>query len=195
MHIKRTYCERCSYPSGTCLCKHFETVSAPIELTILQDKWEAKHAKNTGRLVALCIENTQIINVDTDPSALNTLKQKCLEKPIKPTLLFPLTHAHPIEKLAIASKQQINELIVIDTTWRKAKRIMHEHPWLAHLSCVSCEQVPVSKYDIRKSAFTGGVSSLEAIAYSLKVLYGFEAHSLYTCFDALKQNWKDYSPD
>ena len=57
---KRPSCARCLRPLSTCLCKHIHTVNNLVELIILQHPLEVNEAKNTARLLHLCLNNSQL---------------------------------------------------------------------------------------------------------------------------------------
>ncbi len=62
---KRLMCEHCGYPQITCLCPWVKPIDAPINIVILQHPTEAKHAKNTVRLLALGLNNVRALQGET----------------------------------------------------------------------------------------------------------------------------------
>ncbi len=57
---KRPSCPRCLRPLSTCFCKHIHVVNNLVELIILQHPLEMSEAKNTARLLRLCLNNSQL---------------------------------------------------------------------------------------------------------------------------------------
>lgn len=68
---------------------------------------------------------------------------------------------------AIAKPEAPQQLILLDATWRKAKRILHLNPWLAALPRVSLDANRVSNYLLRKVANEGALASVEAFALAM----------------------------
>lgn len=61
-------------------------------------------------------------------------------------------------------------LVFIDATWRRSRRILHTWPALADLPRYRLENVPPSRYRIRKAPHGEALSTLEAIAATLQAL-------------------------
>jgi DTW domain-containing protein YfiP len=196
MAAKRTICRVCDYPQVTCVCSAVESISAPVPLFLLQDKWEAKHAKNTGKLINACLSNAHIINVDSnltnDINALQQLNELCHKEKNRVLLVFPNSEAQKIKSLSKTDITTITHLIFIDTTWRKATRLLALHPWISRLESIEIEGLAPSQYEIRKSKDNKGVSTIEAVDTCLNTLFGFKHLSLGRSFDALKSHWQRY---
>jgi DTW domain-containing protein YfiP len=54
------------------------------------------------------------------------------------------------------------QLVVLDGTWRKSRKMLHLNPLLRRLPRLSLEDVPASNYLIRKAHKVGQLSTLEA---------------------------------
>lgn len=189
---KREICQECTYPKATCLCDTVACNDAPVPIFLLQDKWEAKHAKNTGKLVKLCLKNTTLINVDKEKDALLALEQTCLCEHNHPLLIFPSDTAVSLDTFKQDGRMNVSHLIFIDTTWRKATRMLALYPWLAQLKTIKIEDYGLSQYQIRKSRDDKGISTIEAVQSTLKQLYSYESESLTKSFAAFKTNWQRY---
>jgi DTW domain-containing protein YfiP len=77
-------------------------------------------------------------------------------------------------------------LVVPDGTWRKARKLLHLNPLLAQLPRVVLQNVPPSRYRLRKAPGPDALSTLEAIVHALHTLEpatSFQA--LLRPFDAL----------
>jgi len=166
--------------------------ASPVEIILLQDKWEAKHAKNTGRLVAACITNSRIINCDKQQDALAELRLTCLEA-CTTALVFPLDGALLIDVGNQSEMASVSRLIFVDTTWRKATRLLETHAWLKTLPVISISGLKHSDYDIRRSSKAGGISTLEAVALVLQRAYEFKTESMHACFMEMQRHWKTFA--
>ncbi|WJG09418.1 tRNA-uridine aminocarboxypropyltransferase [Aliiglaciecola sp. LCG003] len=189
---KRQYCQRCHYPQQVCVCDSIRALDLPVKLIILQHPDEAKHAKNTARLLRLCCENSEII-IGENSQDFVQLKRQCIEFPKHHWLIYPNASSQPIEKqhpLPVASLPQ--KLILIDATWRKAYKMWQLNPWLQSLPSWHFDQLPESRYAIRKSSLSYSLSTLEATAYALQQMYAIDTSPLYDALNAMQNNRQRY---
>ncbi|WHI52424.1 DTW domain-containing protein [Microbulbifer sp. MLAF003] len=70
------------------------------------------------------------------------------------------------------SNQQpvITQLIVIDATWKKSKKILHLNPQLQTLPRVNLSGGLKSNYTIRKTSISNGLSTIESIVQAMQLL-------------------------
>lgn len=163
--MPRPRCERCQRPSEHCLCPLIPTLGSRTRVLLLQHTSEASHALNTARLVALGLQNAQLL-VGEVFEDLGTL----LAAPgYRPVLLFPGDDAQPLT----AGGQQDDRpllLVVPDGTWRKARKLLYLNPLLATLPKVTLKAGGVSRYRLRKAPKEGALSTLEAVVQALNEL-------------------------
>lgn len=170
---KRKMCSGCSRPVSVCLCEHFVSLQAPCNVLILQHPSEQKQALATVPILQHCIRNLQVrvgeVFAEEDVLSLINRPEQC-------RVLFPANGAQAwsfsTDTVAVTGERDepIEWLIILDGTWRKAKRIWHLNPWLEALPCVCLEDVPKSEYQIRSSTIEGGVSTLETLVYACNYL-------------------------
>ncbi|POO00375.1 DTW [Trema orientale] len=83
-------------------------------------------------------------------------------------LLFPTEDAVSVDRLK-AINFEVKNLIVLDGTWAKAKRMYAENPWLKLLPHLKLELDKVSLYNgVRMQPKAGCLSTIESIVYTLK---------------------------
>jgi len=182
---KRSICGVCNRPLNTCLCTLVTQISNRASLVILQHPQEAKEAKNTGQLLHLCLENSQLFVGETFSEDFFTP----FESPyVQDLLLYPET---PDEKsLGLDSPPRLEldtcrssgkqlRLWVLDATWRKSRKMLYLNRPLQRLPRLSLHNCPPSIYTIRKAHSENQLSTLEASCYALR---------------ELEQNAVDYSP-
>lgn len=93
-----------------------------------------------------------------------------LEVPPGSVLLFPTECAIGIDGLD-ALGLDVKNLIVLDGTWAKAKRMYNENPWLELLPHLKLDLNKMSLYgEVRSQPKVGCLSTLESIVYTLKAL-------------------------
>lgn len=85
-------------------------------------------------------------------------------------LLFPTEEAVSVDRLK-AVNFEVKNMIVLDGTWAKAKRMYAENPWLKLLPHLKLELDKVSLYNgVRMQPKAGCLSTIESIVYTLKAV-------------------------
>lgn len=93
-----------------------------------------------------------------------------LEVPPGSVLLFPSEKAVDITDLD-AIDFEIKNLIVLDGTWAKARRVYSENPWLSILPHIKLKVNKMSLYsEVRREPKDGYLSTIESIVHCLKAL-------------------------
>ncbi|KAF3453479.1 hypothetical protein FNV43_RR03919 [Rhamnella rubrinervis] len=93
-----------------------------------------------------------------------------IEVPPGSALLYPSEEAVGVKGLE-AINFEVKNLIVLDGTWSKAKRIYVENPWLKLLPHLKLELDKVSLYNgVRLQPKAGCLSTIESIVYALKAV-------------------------
>lgn len=153
-----------------------------MNLVILQHPKEARHPINTGRIVKLGISNCQLW-VGEDFSSHPTLSGLISQRHC--ALLFPGPQAVSSGEYLSQSKPDV--IILIDGTWRKAKKIVYTNPQLQTLPFLSLQPQTSSTYRIRKTPGEGALSTVEAAVLLLREASGNHlAHqSLLDTFDLM----------
>ena len=117
-------------------------------------------------LAHTCLKNSFLLD-GVDFSEDRRLRAE-LERfaPGEVALLFPGPSARPIEE----ARGTLKCLLVLDGTWNEAKKILHYTPFLQALPRVAFAPAEPSTYRIRKEPRPECVSTIEAIAHSLRAL-------------------------
>jgi DTW domain-containing protein YfiP len=181
--MPRKTCPNCQRPLRVCYCSALVKVVNTTRVLIIQHPLEQKHPFNTGRMAHLCLSNSELIVAET----LSTIQlASILNTPS--ALLYPslpwLPNTPEIEpgKKESAVHSNIQQLIVIDATWNKSKKMLHLHPALQKLPRHHLKGNLSSNYQIRKTTVANGLSTLESIVKALNAMEpksegegGFEA--------------------
>lgn len=164
-------CAVCERPQSACICACVVHVDGPVEVLVLMHPLEAKQAKNTGRLLHLCVAGSRIaVGEAFEPSALSAL---LFADGRQPVLLYP-AQAGQDAGLVPADPARVR-LVVLDATWRKSRKMLHLNPLLRSLPRLALDDTPASGYRIRKAHAPHQLSSFEATAYALAQLTGEQA--------------------
>jgi DTW domain-containing protein YfiP len=82
-----------------------------------------------------------------------------------------------------------DHLLLLDGTWRKAKKLWLNNPWLHELDACVIEVTQASQYRIRKAPGPQSMSTLEAIAWSLNIIEGCDTGPFFQALEALQGHW------
>lgn len=162
----RAFCSSCDFLKSRCLCSTLKLLDNKLHLVVLQHHSENKHPLNTVRIMQKSLNKITVLSGENFSSheELNTLlshhENRCV-------LLFPNKEALLIEQ---KSNKKISHLILIDGTWRKAKKIFTSSTNLHSLECIRLSPEKESNYRIRKTPGKEAMSSLEAVVQAFSIL-------------------------
>lgn len=183
----RNYCTICEYPQSVCICFAVEPAKCRQKIIILQHPAESKHAKNSARLLALCLDKVEII-IGELPDNFLEIAKACHSAPEEFAVFYPSDCSAPLEQhLSQFKRDMPGTLIFIDATWRKALKMWKLNPWLHTLNCWHFATPPSSRYQIRKASVENSLSTLEAVGYTLEQTQNTDCHPLYRIFFTMQQ--------
>ena len=187
--MSRSLCENCHYPIPQCLCDAVSPIAHRTRIIIMQHPSEVKAAKNTARLLPLSLQHIEIW-VGESPEDFVPLQT------LDHTSTFVV---YPDEKAAMLddisqSTRNVQTLIFLDGTWKKAFKLLQLNNWLARYPFLSFSALPTSRYALRKAPRADSLSTLEAVAYSLNTLEKIDVTPLYTLLDKMMQQQFDAMP-
>ena len=137
---KRPRCLTCLRPLRTCICSLVHPVANGVELHILQHPLEVHEAKNTGRLLHLCLNNSQLHIGESFAEHIfqqpNTAIASAGQDSFYDLLLYPNTPeekslgiiappAIDAAKMASSINNSTLRLWVLDATWRKSRKMLY----------------------------------------------------------------------
>jgi len=87
-------------------------------------------------------------------------------------LLYPETEIgeSPESITSMTSEIKLEQLVVLDASWRKSKRMLFSNPILQKLPRLSLSDTPPSQYEVRKSTMPGALSTLESVLEAYKII-------------------------
>lgn len=180
---RRATCATCLRAQAACICAHVVPVANRAEVLVLQHPLEAGNAKNSARLLHLCLSGSVLaVGEAFDPVALHGMLHAGGRVPV---LLYPATPdaAAPVDDALLAEPGRMR-LVVLDATWRKSRKMLYANPLLEQLPRLSLDAVPPSRYLIRKAHAGHQLSTLEATAYALARCEGSDGYGpLLQAFD------------
>ena len=200
--LNERYCLACGVPQKLCLCEVVDIadLSAP-SIIILRHPEERKKTLSTVSLIKQRYPSLLV----KEGEHFAPLRQPNL------VLLFPDSEASGSETDKIPEGESLPgktksgrhhepaTMVLLDATWRKAKRILHENPWLGTLPRISLEPTSLSDYRLRKVPNEHALSTVEVFAMVQK---DSELQELFRVFmqkqielmgrDKYEQNYRDH---
>jgi DTW domain-containing protein YfiP len=188
---KRQTCAKCYYPQSTCLCAWVTPISTPLNIIILQHPKEAKHAKNTVKLLALGLEKISILQGEAQKDWAD-LAQKVTKQPQNYCLVYPHGQSKTIESVCSAEQKTQHfpanhNVIFIDASWRKALKMWHLNPWLQLCDSWHFATPPKNQYHIRRTTQESSLSTLESVVYVLEHTHNLDCKPLVTLFSKMQE--------
>jgi DTW domain-containing protein YfiP len=177
MTPRRPTCPRCQLPLPGCLCRWITPTANATPLLVLQHPLEVAQAKGSVRLLRFSLQRCRCeVGERFDPQTL----AGWLGDIASCRLLYP---AGPGE--AVAVPPPAAQLVLLDGTWRKTRKLLHANPLLQQLLRWALPSPPPSRYRIRRAQQPHQRSTLEAACAALALLEGDAARyePLLTAFD------------
>jgi len=154
-------CERCRMLAQGCVCAIMPRLHTRTHLLVILHDDEAKKPTNTGRLAALCSDNSQVLvrGRPNEPLELDFLAgQNAL-------VLCPDETATVIERSATPVT-----LVVPDGSWRQASKMPRREPRLRDLPRVKLPPLSSLLPELRRESKDNGLATFVAIAHALGIL-------------------------
>jgi DTW domain-containing protein len=187
-------CATCLRAQAGCVCLFVTPTAHMVEVLILQHPMEVDNAKGSARLLHLSLAHSRMETGEVfDAQALHTWlttpwlpsapqnashhaaaapppKHAVLLYPASPAGDAPSIAAAPALEPAVPQKPPQLRLVVLDGTWRKSRKMLYLNPLLQQLPRLSLQNVPASRYRIRKAHQPDQLSTLEAACAALAQL-------------------------
>jgi len=190
-NVKR--CEQCRLPVNACICVYRSEVESQVEFVVLMHRYETYKPTNTGRLIADSIAKTRVIEWQGRKEAGDELTALLNDPSYQPIIVFPPAEDY-LERMTTPVQVQQNSgkplLILLDGTWRQARRIFRHSDYLQHLPVISLDEVRESSYGLRKAIHEGQLCTAE-VAIALLEQLGDEpaANHLNAYFKRFNQHY------
>jgi DTW domain-containing protein YfiP len=173
---RRPTCAACLRAQSACICRFVTPVASQVELLVLQHPLEVHNAKNSARLLYLCLPGSRLLVGET--FVADELDAALHADGRVPLLLYPHMPgeaelglpAPPVLDPALLERPDGLRLVLLDATWRKSRKMLYLNPLLHGLPRLALHELPPSAYRIRKAHAPDQLSSLEAAAYALSQL-------------------------
>lgn len=172
-------CKNCRINHKFCICQHKPSCQSEAAFLLLMWDDEVLKPSNTGRLIADLIDDTHAFiwqRTEINPQLIALIN----DPQYQPFVVFPQEFAQeasqvhnnvpPIDQ----GKRPL--FILLDGTWREAKKIYRKSPYLQALPILSIQlndDSPDQRYRVRKAIADGQLATAEVAA---QVLHSFGEH-------------------
>lgn len=169
--ITRLYesCNQCGLPTLTCICDLISPITTKAKFWILASEREFYRPSSTGRLLKLINPNSTEIFLweRTNPSA--KLLENITQFLGKTYLLFPAESEELVAKSVNKVEEGIEAFILIDGTWKEARKIVRKSSYLNDIPLVAIKPDYESKFSLRRGRVEGTLCTIEAAMEILKL--------------------------
>lgn len=185
-------CNKCGLPIINCICNISPRIETKTKIWILSTKREFSRPSNTARLLKLINpESTELILWERTNAPEKLIKYiNSLEYEIY--ILFPIDNDDLSErKFEYKTPEKTPVFIILDGTWKEARRILRKSDYLNKLPKISLDPIHKSEYTLRRGASEGELCTIEAAIEVLKLNYEFKnAHLIKGVFDLFIKSFK-----
>lgn len=166
MQEMRDTCYECRRPKAVCICSTIENVDNQSHVVILQHPSESRHPLGSAKIAQLCLNRITLLKGEsfTLDKKLNYIleNENCY-------LLYPYENAQELSDKLCTSQDKIT-FIILDGTWKKARKIYHSSENLRSLPLLKFSQADKSDYRIRKQPTELGLSTIETVIKCLSII-------------------------
>jgi DTW domain-containing protein YfiP len=188
---RRATCAACLRAESACICRFATPLASRVELLVLQHPLEVHNAKNSARLLHLCLASSRLLvgevfdAVELDAALHAGGRTPLLLYPQMPGEAALGLPAPPGVGPGLLAQPDRLRLVLLDATWRKSRKMLYLNPALQHLPRLALHDLPPSAYRIRKAHAPDQLSSMEAAAHALIQLENSPEHyaPLFASFD------------
>lgn len=166
-------CQKCGLSLINCLCETVKKTKTQIEFWVLSSRREFHRPSNTVRLMQVINPEGTFVYLWERTQPPKALVEKINNPLYDVFLLFPpetedlQARQVDFEKRLCVNPERKTALILIDGTWKEARKILRKSPYLESLPVVSIHFDEKSKFDLRKGADTGQFCTIEAAIAAL----------------------------
>lgn len=171
-------CGECRLNEEHCTCAYLPNVKSPVSFLILMYDTEVMKPSNTGRLIADVIPDTHAF-LWSRTVKNNALLDIIQNEKYQPVVVFPKDYADDghvvIEQKMEVKPNKTPLFIMLDGSWREAKKMFRKSPYLKGLPIFSFSPAALdnsetnSRYHIRKAANDTQLATAEVAARVLEI--------------------------
>ena len=117
-YTKAARCPVCKLSPGLCICETLPRITLPVEFIVIRHGTEREWHSNTGTLVGHILENSRVLDYGVKGAPFDSADLHADE--VNLHVLFPRPGAQVLTPESLESPAA---LVILDSTWPKARRI------------------------------------------------------------------------
>lgn len=161
-------CPNCGLHRARCVCAFNPHLELRTRLTLIVHAKELKRTSNSGRLAVHALKNSEMVVRGLGPV------QVPLADGHRPLLLFPGEGSRELSAELVKESTLPVQLLVPDGNWRQASKVVSRQSELAHVERVMISKLNHAEQHLRRETHPAGMSTLEAVAWAMRILEGEE---------------------
>ncbi len=185
-------CNNCGLPEINCICDKALKIKTSAQFWILSTEREFYRPSNTARLLKLINPDSTEIFLWERTKKAKQLIRNINDERCETYLLFPVENEEEQHrKVEYKNTGKIPAFILIDGTWKEARKILRKSEYLDKLPRISLEPNFKSQYDLRRGATKGNLCTIEAASEVLKINNEIEnSQSIYEFYKLFLRSYK-----
>lgn len=172
--VKR--CDDCRLPVEVCICEWRIQVDASCHFWLLTHRYEFYKPTNTGRLILDTIKYSRVFEWSrTEPP--EEFLDALADDRFAPCIVFPAGEDYQHRMLGTAQRNdgRIPVFIILDGTWRQARRMFRHSRYMEHLPVIEPSTDRLSRYQLRRSKIDHHLCTAEVAVALLEQVGDVEA--------------------
>ncbi|MFN0058869.1 MAG: DTW domain-containing protein [Planctomycetota bacterium] len=168
-YTRAARCTFCKLTPRLCVCDELPRIELPFRFVIVRHGKEVGRQSNTGALVPRLLPASVLVDYGLrdnpyDPAPL-------VDPRTDYWLLFPDEQAHLLTRTDVSREAgRSTAFVVLDATWRQARRMLTRLPELRRMRCVALPAAPQPAQLMRKAPAPGRYFTLEAVTRTVETL-------------------------
>ena len=163
-------CNYCGLPIINCICSVAPEIKTNARIWILSAQKEFYRPSNTARLLKLINPHSTELFLWERTIMPEKLITNLNNDIYEPFLIFPIENDETkCRKVDYKRSGKIPAFIIIDGTWKEARKIFRRSSYLKHLPIISLEPDFKSVYNLRRGVEEGNLCTIEAAIEILKI--------------------------
>lgn len=167
-------CKFCQVATQYCVCAHQPNIDSDVAVMLIMSENEVFKPSNTGRLILDTIKEGyafQWSRTEPDPQMLALINNPDYQ----PILVFPDEYVDDQTRVVSQPGECFSQgkkplIILLDGSWREARRIFRKSRYLDGLPVISIQPQAISQYIMRKSENEQHLSTAEVAVLVLQQL-------------------------
>lgn len=169
-------CNQCGFPEKICICRIQPKLASRNKFVIIMHSEEIGRPTNTGRLIKNAFPNNTEVFYWHRTTVSHKLKKTLKNNDYHKILVFPPDkeeyghRAVSRDMVKKASKDKSIMFIILDGTWKEARKILRKSPYLEDIQMLDLDIDFKTEYYLRRNKDLGHICTAEVAIELLKLV-------------------------